>query len=83
MRILRIMESDIIADKDPKVWVISGVSRLTGERQEISRAMTRDQAKRRLEQTKIEWARVKKPAYTRLRVERRLPTQLYIEFNGS
>lgn len=71
----------MIADNDQKVWFISGISRLTGERQEISRAMTRDQANNRLEQTKIEWARVKKPAYTRLRVERRLPTQLYIEFN--
>lgn len=68
-------------DKAQKVWVISGVSRLTGERQEISRAMTKDQANTMLEQTKIEWKRVKKPAYTRLRVERRLPTQLYIEFN--
>lgn len=76
------MESDIMADNDQKVWVISGISRLTGERQEISRAMTRDQANSRLEQTKIEWARVKKPAYTRLRVEKRLPTQLYIEFNN-
>lgn len=65
---------------DQKVWVISGISRLTGERQEISRAMTRDKANSKLEQVKIEWARVKKPAYTRLRVERRLPTQLYLEF---
>ena len=70
-----------MADNDQKVWVISGISRLTGERQEISRAMTRDQANSRLEQTKIEWG-VKKPAYTRLRVEKRLPTQLYIEFNN-
>ena len=71
----------MVADNDQKVWVITGISRLTGERQEISRAMTRDQANNRLEQTKIEWARVKKSAYTRLRVERRLSTQLYIEFN--
>ena len=77
------MESDIMADNDQKVWVISGISRLTGERQEISRAMTRDQANSRLEQTKIEWARVKKPAYTRLRVEKRLPTQLNKKWNRS
>ena len=70
-----------MAERNQKVWVITGISRLTGERQEISRALTRDQANSRLEQTKIEWARVIKPAYTRLRVERRLPTQLYIEFN--
>lgn len=76
------MGSNIMENQDQKVWVISGISRLTGERQEISRAMTRDQANSRLEQTKIEWARVKKPAYTRLRVERRLPTQLYLEFNN-
>lgn len=71
-----------MADKDRKVWVITGISRLTKVRQEISRAMPYEQANRRLEQAKIEWARVKKPAYTRLRVERRLPTQLYIKFNN-
>ncbi len=64
-----------------KKWVITGVSRLTGDRQEISRPMEKDQADAKLAQTKIEWKRVKRPAYTRLRVERRLPTQLIIEFN--
>lgn len=61
-------------------YVITGISRLTGNRDEISRPMGYDEAVERL-QRELESRRMHKhPAYTRLRVERRLPIQLSFQF---
>lgn len=64
---------------DPQ-YVITGISRLTGEREEISRPMDEDEAQLRLDRELANRKRHKYPAYTRLRVERRLPVQLTINF---
>lgn len=61
-------------------FVITGISRLTGEREEISRPMDKDEAQVRLDREIENRKRQKYPAYTRLRVERRLPVQLTINF---
>lgn len=61
-------------------YVITGISRLTGEREEISRPMDEDEAQVRLDRELENRKRHKYPAYTRLRVERRLPVQLTINF---
>ena len=61
-------------------YVITGISRLTGNRDEISRPMGYDEAVERL-QRELESRRMHKhPAYTRLRVEKRLPVQLTFQF---
>lgn len=62
-------------------FVITGISRLTGDRMEISRPMSQDEAIARLDREKLSRMRQKYPTYTRLRVERRLPVQLTINFN--
>lgn len=62
-------------------WVVTGKSRLDGFRYEISGPMTEDQARQRLAREQENRSRQRFPAYTRLRVERRLPTQLTIKFN--
>lgn len=61
-------------------YVITGISRLTGEREEISRPMDEDEAQIRLDRELKNRKRHKYPAYTRLRIERRLPVQLSINF---
>lgn len=61
-------------------YVITGISRLTGEREEISRAMTEPEARARLERELESRRRQKYAAHTRLRVERRLPIQLTFKF---
>lgn len=66
--------------KEPQ-YVITGVSRLTGYREEISRPMEEEEAKQRLERELASRKHHKHPAYTRLRVERRLPVQLSINWN--
>lgn len=63
-------------------FVITGISRLTGEREEISRPMDEDEAQIRLDRELANRKRHKYPAYTRLRVERRLPVQLTINFHN-
>lgn len=61
-------------------YVITGINTLTGEREEISRPMTQDEAEARLERENESRKRQKYAAHTRLRVERRLPVQLTIKF---
>lgn len=61
-------------------YVITGINALTGEREELSRPMTQDDAEARLEREKESRKRQKYAAHTRLRVERRLPVQLTIKF---
>lgn len=63
--------------------VITGISRLTGEREEISRAMTEPEARARLERELESRRQQKNAAYTRLRVERRYPVQLTIRFEAT
>lgn len=66
--------------KEPQ-YVITGVSRLTGYREEISRPMEEEEAKQRLEWILASIKHHKHPTYTMLRVERRLPVQLSINWN--
>lgn len=61
-------------------YVITGINTLTGEREEISRPMTQEDAEARLERENESRKRQKYAAHTRLRVERRLPVQLTIKF---
>lgn len=65
--------------KEP-LYVITGVSRLTGTREEVSRHMPKAMAVARLEQEKIARAKRRHPAFVRLRVERVLPTELTLNF---
>lgn len=66
--------------KDHEVWVITGVSKLSGERVTISRPMTREQANRMLTRVKSKFGTTMKNSYTRLRVELGWPKQLNIDF---
>lgn len=66
--------------KQPE-YVITGISTLTGDREEISRPMSEDEARARLERELESRRKHKHPAYKRLRVERRLPVQLTINFS--
>lgn len=61
-------------------YVITGINTLTGEREEISRPMTQEDAEARLERENESRKRQKYAAHKRLRVERRLPVQLTIKF---
>ena len=62
-------------------YVITGISALTGNREEISRPMSEEEARARLEREIESRRKHKHPAYKRLRVERRLPVQLTINFS--
>ena len=59
------MEQDI---RKPKVWCVTGVSRLTGERQAVTGACPKDIAQELCEKEKK--IPSKKRVYTRLRVDR-------------
>lgn len=62
-------------------YVITGINVLTGEREELSRPMGEEEARARLERENQSRARQRYAAHKRLRVERRLPVQLVINFN--
>lgn len=62
-------------------YVITAISRLTGDRVEISGPMSKEMAENRLAREVESRKRQRFPTYTRLRVEKRLPTQLTIQFN--
>lgn len=66
--------------KNHEVWVISGISKLSGERVTISRPMTRDQANKMLAYVKSKYGKAIKTSFTKLRVELGLPKQLYFDF---
>ena len=68
--------------KEPQ-FVITGKSRLDGQRVEISRPMEEGEAQERLRRELEARRRHKYPAYTHLRVERRLPVQLSLQFPES
>lgn len=61
-------------------FVITGINRLTGLREEISRAMPRVLAEERLEREKINRKCQRYQTHTRLRIERHLPVQLTFKF---
>lgn len=63
-------------------YVITGVNVLTGDREEISRAMSKEECEARLERERESRKRIKYQAHVRLRVERRLPIQLTLNFNS-
>ena len=62
-------------------YVITAISRLTGDRVEISGPMCQEMAKERLERELENRRHQRYPTYTRLRVERQLPIQLTIKFS--
>lgn len=61
-------------------YVITGVNQLTGYREELSGPMSRDQAELRLEREKANRQYQRYQPHKRLRVEKRLPTQLRLQF---
>lgn len=62
-------------------WVVTGVSRLSGCREELTGGMpSRQAAAERMERYKANTRTQRYPTYTRLRVEPRLPVQLTIQF---
>lgn len=69
------------AAMEDKRYVITAINKLTGERVEISRAMSEDEAKERLAREMQSRRRQRYQSYTRLRVDRRLPVQLTFNFN--
>lgn len=62
-------------------YVITAISKLSGTRVEISGPMSEDAARLRLEKELASRKRQKYAAYTRLRVERRQPVQLTLQFD--
>lgn len=69
------------APMNEEKFVITGVSRLTGYREEISRPMTEEDARDRLQRELESRKYIKYPAHIRLRVERLLPIQLKLKFD--
>lgn len=63
------------------MYVITGISRLTGDREKISREMSREEAEERLQLEKARRKDRRRPAYTRLRVDRVEPVQLTLNFS--
>ena len=64
-----------------KTWVITGVNKLSRQREEISgHYPTKEEAEARLQREEASRSRQKYRPYTRLRVERSLPVQLLIKF---
>lgn len=63
-------------------YVITGINKLTGEREEISRPMEEDEAMQRLEREIASRKYQRYQSHVRLRVERRLPIQLCINFEN-
>lgn len=69
------------AMEQTKQYVVTAVNRLSGVREEISGPMSEDQARQRLEREIANRSRQRYQPYTRLRVDRRLPVQLTLQFN--
>lgn len=63
-------------------WVITGINMLTGSREEISRPMEKDEAEDRLQRENQSRRYQRYPSHKRLRVEKRLPVQLTIQFDN-
>lgn len=61
-------------------YCITGISRLSGQREELTGPMLKEQAQARLERYKENTKWQKYPSYTRVRVEQLLPVQLNLPF---
>lgn len=61
-------------------YCITGISRLSGQREELSGPMLKEQAQARLERYRENTKWQKYPTYTRVRVEQLLPVQLTLPF---
>lgn len=64
-------------------FIITGLNRLSGRRDQISRPMTREDAEQRLLRELENRRRQKYAAYTRLKIERLEAVQLTIPFQDS
>lgn len=73
-------DNQIVAIMKRDEFVITGVSRFDGTRHEISGPLSKAMAEERLGRELANRKRQRFPAYTRLRIERRLPTQLNLMF---
>lgn len=67
--------------KHQEQWVITGKNVLTGHREELSRPMAEQDARDRLSREIESRCRQRYQPYKQLRVEKRLPVQLTIQFN--
>lgn len=65
--------------KEPR-YIITGISRLTGDRERISREMSKSEAIDRLEREKLNRRKQHHPSFTRLRMEVVPPVQTTIKF---
>lgn len=74
-------KSSYLRGMNHEKYVITGINTLSGEREEISRPMSREDAEARLQRENESRRRQRYAAHKRLRVERRLPVQLTINFN--
>lgn len=61
-------------------YILTGISRLTGAREQISRPMAEEEARALLENKKRTRRHRAHTAYTRLRAERMQPIQLTLKF---
>lgn len=64
-------------------WVITAISRLSGEREQISGRMTKQEADERLEREKASRRYQRYKPYKSLRVEFRQPEQLLLQFRDA
>lgn len=64
-------------------YVITGINTLTGYREEISRAMGEQEARDRLARELESRSRQRYQPHKKLRVEKRLPVQLTIQFKDN
>lgn len=64
----------------PDKFVITGVNQLTGQREELSRTMTRAEAEERLKREKESRKHQRYQPHKRLRLERVVAIQLTIKF---
>ena len=69
--------------KKPKdAWYVTGLNRLTGQRDQLTGITTHQDAESRMERYQIAAARQKYPTYTRLRLERAVAVQLTFKFTN-
>lgn len=62
-------------------WVITGINRLTNRREEITGPMTMEQVEKLLLRENDNRAFQKFKPYSRLRIEKVLPVQLFLNFD--
>lgn len=63
-----------------KMYIITGINRLTGQRDQLSRAMTKQEAQERLDREIASRKYQRYKPHTRLRIEHLEPAQLTIQF---